>query len=397
MPSAIEDVMSIAYDQSTLQQLYEKSPVKPQFHDGELLSVRMVGRDPLTYRAYFDATSLTKHLNLNYKEKARREARFALGHHFALDVHRDMIKVKSQLNVGSPIEQVAAGSNRGMIVGFSRASRKRLIEFMASVRYTSQLLFATFTYPDEFPEDETVWKAHFEALRRRFERKFPKYRAIWRIELKERLSGEKAGTIAPHYHMIIFTDKEGTPDIRIDHYYSYGKMREKCTSPVSREFEVWSRQAWSEIVNSGDKKHEMHGSFVVAVRNKRHAMKYVSKYVAKEDKDEFAVGRRWGRIGSFDTEKSKQIILSQRQYIEFRRLVRKWMKSHGRDYHKNIARSRPNVGMTVLGLGDGFDTAPEKWFDKQLIYRMLAHVAQITCEPIFGLPAQTHKPNAFLA
>lgn len=339
----------------------------------KLLVNRYVGRDPLTSRAYFDTTDLTSHFAALQRVRERYSSRKDW-RHVELTVHADMLKIKAlEAQTGLSVSgNGATGEKRGDIRGFSRASRKRMIEFMAQTRTRGQLIFATFTYPDEFPP-ESQWHAHFEALRRRIEREYPDASIIWRKELKERLSGVSKGKVAPHYHMIIDTGVSGVPDIRVDTAISYGKSYPKTTSTLSRSFEQWALKAWSEIVASNDPKHEHYGAFVVACRNKRHAYKYVSKYVAKEDHDEFSVGRRWGRIGNWDTSASGSLFLTKKEYIELMRLVTRWLKSKGNDYGKFLARMRRNVGCSLFGLGD-LARSGDLW------YRMLSHASEIAGE-----------------
>ena len=47
---------------------------------------------------------------------------------------------------------------RGQIHGFSRASRRRMMQFLAKVRLDEGLpLFGTTTYPDILPRESEYW------------------------------------------------------------------------------------------------------------------------------------------------------------------------------------------------------------------------------------------------
>ncbi|KKM04853.1 hypothetical protein LCGC14_1760030, partial [marine sediment metagenome] len=367
----------------------------PVWVDGRLLAKRLLARDPLTSVAYFDAVDLTPGLVPEKSEDIRANANEALGLHYEISIHADMVKLKALTLTNAHSQPPAVGGIRGEIVGFSNASRKRLLEFMASVRYDKQMIFATLTYPDLFPvDDPETWKRHFEAFRRRFERAYPNWRAVWRMELKRRKSGEYAGFLAPHWHFIIFTDNDGgKADVWVEQFESYGKLENRTVSNLSSVFEMWALQAWSEIVNSPDERHRSHGAFAVAVRNRRHAYKYIGKYVAKEENDTHAIGRRWGKIGKFDNAPSRRGTLTRRQYAEFKRQVRKLLaarkpaikKRDPEAFHNRMKRQKISQGCTVFGLGDGLLSGEtnEDW--TRLLYRILRNVAEVTGEPIYWL------------
>lgn len=351
-----------------------------------LLANTFAGRDPLTGRAYFDTLDLTKHLPALNAHHARAE-RNRNGKFVELRIHADMIEAKAIHAIAGLTPPTKGGGIRGTIQGFSRASRKRMIEFMAKARIRGQMLFATFTYPDAFPVgDVDQWNAHFEALRRRIERQFPDYAIVWRKELKPRLSGENMGKVAPHYHMIIDTGISNEPDIRVDHVLSYGRTYPKTTSAASRSFEQWSLQAWSEIVGSYDPLHAQHGCFVVACRNRRHAYKYISKYVAKEESDNFEVGRRWGKIGNWNTAPSHVVILTKVEVIQLKRLIRKWMKSKAKKYARYLATMPIVNGFTVFGIGD-LAQSGDLW------QRLINHAASLAGElpPLIGASIEKSK------
>jgi hypothetical protein len=344
--------MSI-HQYKALPQAFKKAGTGLSFVDGELLSLRAIARDPLTNDAYFDARVLTPFLAPKTAEKRRFDGRSV--RHVELHIHADMLKAKAIYLIGGLSPTNGGGGLRGTVRGFSKASRKRMIEFMAMARVRGHMLFATFTYPDEFPIGQPeAWNAHFEALRRRIERKYPDYAIIWREELQVRKSGANRGKIAPHFHMIIDTAIEGC-SVSVSHTESYGRLIEKTVSSASEEFEAWALQAWAEIVGAGDEKHLEHGCFVVACRNKKHAYKYISKYVAKQETDEFEVGRRWGRIGSWDISESWTCVISQAEYIELKRLFRQVLRKRFSKFWRPFSQQSPAAGATFFGLGDASD------------------------------------------
>lgn len=254
-------------------------------------------------------------------------------------VHADMLRIERPRELtGLPKQPGTGGGLRKEVTGFSRASRKRMIEFMASVRNVGSMLFLTMTY------DDMAWLTHwgthhdhFEAFRRRFERAYPSWRCIWRVELQERKSGILIGNKVPHFHLLVFTGVD------------YEKASHEA---IASGFSGWGAAAWQEITASCDEAHLVYGFHVTPVRNRRHAYAYISKYIAKSEDDSLCIGRRWGRIGRFDTSYSETIQLSDEENIALRRLIRRWIKTKNPKFASRFARGSALTGFTIFGLGD---------------------------------------------
>lgn len=264
---------------------------------------------------------------------------------YELSAHAGLLKIRACHHT----TQAPQTAIRGAVRGFSRAARKRMIEFMASIRNEGSMLFMTLTYPDILPlDDPDCWKRHFENFRDRLEHHYPEFRAIWRMELQDRKSGESEGAIAPHFHLLLFMP--AIPDTALD--------------LAAETLQVAFVQMWHAVIETYDEKHLEHGCHISPVRSVKHAMKYVSKYIAKEEQDSYEFGRRWGRIGKFDTSASVTILLTQDEYVLFKRLVRKWLKSRAKrtnkktgevtynQYHKRFARQSCWKGCAIFGMGD---------------------------------------------
>lgn len=341
---------------------------------------RSSARDPLTRRAYFDAQCLDRYLVAPEMERRRF---FNRRHEpeFVARIHRDMVVIKKRSVIGALSPTNGGGGTRGDVVGFSRASRKRMMEFMMKARFDGALLFATMTYPDHFPIEPLQWKKDFEALRRRFERRYPQYRAIWRIEKKERLTGDMKGFEAPHFHLLVFTGDTYRYSLHEKHIQDrYRNDRTKLVSSLSESFEEWLLDGWHDIAGNSNEDHAKHGAFVVHCRNVRHAMKYVSKYIAKEENDHDAIGRRWGRIGKFDTGYSLEVELTQSEMIALRRILAGWMKSKSKKYAKRLKRSFSGVGFSVFGMGDGIKDENASCPDGIPIRRALIHAFELVLD-----------------
>lgn len=216
------------------------------------------------------------------------------------------------------------GGKRGKVGGFSRAARRRLLELLASLNRDALEwlpLFLTLTYPGEFSLDPAVWKRDLDVFLKRLRRAYPDAAVVWKLE------PQKRG--APHYHLLVFG---------VEH--------------IPR---MWLRQAWYEVVGSGDPAHLAAGTRVERVKTWRGVMAYAAKYLGKveaiTDWPEY-VGRWWGVSG--------RDFLPILWYVEqlgyspfhaFRRVLYHYLKRKGVEMRK-----RARSGVTVfLNASVGFD------------------------------------------
>ncbi len=185
-----------------------------------------------------------------------------LSHKSTLKIYADMAVVSTPF-----AEPPKGGGKRQRIEGFSDESRKRMIEFMHQITFTS-LTFVTLTYPSEYPRDFKVYKSHLKRFRQSVERKYGKLKTVWRLEYQVRG--------APHYHLLYLDP----PFI-----------------PVKELSEIWYK-----IVDSKDENHLKCGVDVKPVTDWGDSglvAHYVSKYAAKRTDDVTEVengktGRHWG-------------------------------------------------------------------------------------------------------
>jgi hypothetical protein len=209
-------------------------------------------------------------------------------------------------------------ARRGIILGFSAAARKRMIEMMASInraRVRYMPLMVTLTYPAAWPSEPKVWKQHLDTWLKRLERKYEGLAAVWKLEFQSRG--------APHFHLLCFGARW------ID--------------------AKWCARAWYEVVGSGDERHLMAGTEVKRVRSWRGVMSYASKYLAKKTTENLPgmVGRFWGvhhreRL-PFDLI---TIPMEHEQYLLLRRMLDRWSNAtadtraarSGRYYRKRSGR-----------------------------------------------------------
>lgn len=168
-------------------------------------------------------------------------------------------------------------SKRGNVTKFSAKARKRLLEIIARLSIVSKCVFITLTYGQVFPTNETS-KRHLKAFLRRIRKKYPYCSGVWRLEFQRRG--------APHYHLILFN----------------------CP--------YWAKEdvakTWAKIIGAGfcdtSDPNAIKPPFtrIELIRNHKHAMSYVSKYIAKVGDAEGgfnyvpyqnqsqSIGRSWG-------------------------------------------------------------------------------------------------------
>lgn len=171
---------------------------------------------------------------------------------------------------------VPIGGTRKPVIEFSRASRLRLLKLIQTIDWKSAYpcLFITLTCPDRFGFATTKRLTQARSV---FWRHIEKYLArhvsgLWRLEWKERKSGENKGYFFPHFHVIAF----------------------KVQFIPSRQV----NQSWSAAIGcSGYVRTEVQG-----MKNEDQAAAYVAKYCGKPVLslvipaylNNIPAGRQWG-------------------------------------------------------------------------------------------------------
>lgn len=314
---------------------------------------------------------------------------------FQVDVYADMVDIWA---LNPPLPENMVMSTRKKVAGFSDKSRKRMIEFLAKVEDVPNL-FVTLTYSDDVVEYAYLnMHTHFEAFRKRLERAYSGIRAIWRIEFKVRKSGRFKGELKPHFHLLVWLP---------------------CwMTDVQKEFilknngEKW-RIAWHEIVGSQDAEHlRQYGCDVQACRSRKHAYSYASKYMSKDDEEQVEAGRRWGRIGTFETDAEIETFLTSREYIHFKRMLNAYIKSealkaykrnqenpdlskrkplkHFLAFYKSFVRYNIKKGSVVFGLGYISQSKP---IGLRTIVKMLRLARELALDKPFAETSKSPKGN----
>ena len=226
----------------------------------------------------------------------------------------------SLVKVSKPVgnRSQVGGGKRDIVMGFSRGSRRRILQKMAMLVRSVLPLFVTLTYPLEYSTDYAQWKKDLDTWCKRLHRRYPDAGLIWRLEAQRRG--------APHFHLLIF-GVELTPVIR-----------------------QWIAQSWFEVVGSGDEKHLKHGADAQMVRSSRGVRSYVGKYIAKVQSppmpdcecsepgtthspiDWSKVGRWWGVRYTHNLPWSEEFIadgITYREAAVFMRYLRRYLKGQG--------------------------------------------------------------------
>lgn len=148
-----------------------------------------------------------------------------------------LLKVKTSGHQPPPHEP----PQRGEVSGFSKKSRKRLLELFASLEPIKKSVFITLTYPKEFPDVKTA-KSHLRAFLERIRRLSASACGVWRLEFQKRG--------APHFHLIMWR----LPFIK------------------KEDIQAW----WGEIIGASSP-----FTRIELILNNKKLMSYCAKYIAK--------------------------------------------------------------------------------------------------------------------
>jgi hypothetical protein len=215
---------------------------------------------------------------------------------------------------------------RGAITEFSAKSRRRCLIFFNRVDWQAcKVVFLTLTFWKS-PEPKEA-KAAFKRFRSWLAYHYPDVAAVWRMEFQERG--------AAHFHLLLF----GLPFI-----------------PQKQLQQVW-QACTREVLSIVD---------IRLVKSRKHAMKYVSKYIAKRGAETGtssleippyqqkpalpSIGRVWGWINAEGIPMCpvERFETTDRNMVDY---LRWWMRTetHG--------RCGNNFNMAICF----FDDAPELW------------------------------------
>jgi len=204
---------------------------------------------------------------------------------------------------GDATVTVRIGATRGVVKGFTKASRQRMLRFLQTLDQARAgvPLFVTLTYPGRWPGSARRWKRDLEVWLGRLKRAKPEVWAVWRLEPQRRG--------APHYHLLVF----GVP------------LLEK----------EWLSRSWFEVVGSQDERHLRAGTQVQRVKSWRGVVWYAAKYLAKDigllpEEWRGGVGRWWGvHQRRRAPREAMEVPVGSRAFVRLRRVLRRLVRGPG--------------------------------------------------------------------
>lgn len=287
--------------------------------------------------------------------------------------------------------------SRGVCVGFSGGSRRRLMDRLNQVSAAAPLpVFATLTFPDDFvlagvPEMTRLAKRFWDVLFKRLRRACPGASAIWRVEFEDRKSGAHLGVLVPHFHALIW----GLPqrdlgegvmesyvpvldcqqrflelcgEVRRQYVFDSKRKAERFADRTFREecraedsahlaeklgeaftfmsFYDWVSFAWYEVVGTGNRAHFLAGCRAEQLRSWGGVCFYAAKYLSKENQaSSMATGRSWGisNRAALPWAKLIELNLSDDVGNRVRRVARRYLE------HKLRRSVRRPYGVTIYG------------------------------------------------
>lgn len=248
----------------------------------------------------------------------------------SIQVYSAMFKIK----IPSTLPSQLAGARRGVIRGFSAASRKRMLEKLAQWKLKRKVYFVTLTY-HEYVDNFRAWKRDLDVFFKRMRRAFGDVAAMWRLEFQRRG--------APHFHIIVTSD-----------VIEYEQLKSFVT------------RAWAEIAHNSSV-HK--GKFATNVRSvnlvsRKHAFAYCAKYMSKtEDKFEQVeeTGRCWGTVGGLDCEVMLEHRLSLSQVKDIRDAAIALLRVRRSRYADVLSEMSLSRGFSVFGVGMALEPGTMHW------------------------------------
>jgi hypothetical protein len=154
---------------------------------------------------------------------------------------------------GPGVRGQEGGGKRGIVKRFTEASRRRLLRALARTRKDQLPVFVTLTYPDGFPGDPRQWKAHLKAWLKRLALQHPEAAGFWKLELKPRQSGQNAGQVAPHSHLLLWGLSESWEQADGNVWAWRLILQQQQTAAPGLVFwkqEKWRNGEWSSLFES---------------------------------------------------------------------------------------------------------------------------------------------------
>lgn len=212
----------------------------------------------------------------------------------------------------------------GDITTFSDSSRRRLISVMKRTHTESlgEPIFITLTSRHGmYTQEEFQYRFHKKFLPGLREI-IPDLVYLWRLE------PHKSGK--PHYHLVCWSWK-------------------KEAKLISEFYKRPIRHLWRECIGDHSKAAQLYSCKIQSVASREKLMKYVSKYLAKEDYGKALEidGRRWGRSKNYPCSSIAEIIMPMKDYNVLLQIINVILKSKGKDTDWLAERVNDAVGWSM--------------------------------------------------
>lgn len=200
----------------------------------------------------------------------------------------------------------AEPTERGTITGFSKRSRRRLLQIFSCLQWShvKGVLFITLTYHYGHLSSQQTPAQHLNRFLTELRQRYPGCWYIWRLEPQRRG--------APHFHLMVLTPQPTSGD-EID------------------RFRAWCVGAWHRIADPDSQAHRTWGVRVDEASSYRRAFAYIAKYCAKESENGAwdYQGRRWGTSRDLPREHVASIPLTEDQHWALIAVCRRILKRRG--------------------------------------------------------------------
>jgi len=224
---------------------------------------------------------------------------------------------KAKVWRGGIIPAQVGGGKRGIVALFSAGSRKRFMRKLAEIDRKAQPFFCTLTFPDDYKgyKSPLDWKRCLKRFLMAYRRRWGASGLVWRLELQVRKSGAHVGEVFPHYHLLVYGIDERSLQM----------------------FREWASLVWWRSCGCISNAHYKAGTNVVPTSGGSKLLVYVSKYMAKVDKNVIPakLGRVWGVVEPEYIPFVRAIItqLEPKEAFDLIRYMRRYAGLRGRDYY----------------------------------------------------------------
>ena len=219
-------------------------------------------------------------------------------------------------------------SIRGKITSFSKKSRNRMIQRMASLTQVPNL-WIDFTFADDVMsgksvDDRAIFSSKcIDNLGKFLNKLFPGSWDLWRREYEDRKSGKLQGEECPHFHVLLHIQ-----NLTVKNYVGI----------ALKLLSYWVAMTGTRDPNA--MKVAMNPKSYRLIKDRKMAQVYVSKYVAKEEQhpldDDASLGRFWGSHGKLPVGQPEFEVLSDGEEMLLRRYIRRFVK---KQRMKNLVKS----------------------------------------------------------